>query len=47
MKIWWACRVDPTARYRPLAEFAAAYGLQCEAKFWRKSERAVKENGSA
>jgi hypothetical protein len=29
-----------------LAEFAATYGLACEAEFWRTSERAVKENGT-
>ena len=47
MKIWWACRVDPAERYRRLAEFAARYGLEREAEFWRTSERAVKENRSA
>jgi archaemetzincin len=46
MKIWWACGVDPAERYRRLAEFAARYGLEREAEFWRKSARAVKENGS-
>jgi archaemetzincin len=47
MKIWWACRVDPAERYCRLAEFAATYGLEPEAEFWRMSERAVKENRSA
>ncbi len=46
MKVWWACRVDPADRYRRLAEFAASYGLEREAEFWRNSERAVKESGS-
>jgi archaemetzincin len=47
MKIWWACRVDPAERYARLAESAATYGLEREADFWRTSERAVKERGSA
>ena len=44
MKIWWACRVDAAERYRRLAEFAETYRLEREAEFWRRSERAVKEN---
>ena len=47
LKIWWACRVDPAERSCRLAEFAAINGLEREAEFWRTSERAVKENGSA
>jgi archaemetzincin len=47
MKIWWACRVDPAERYGRLAEVAARNGLEREAEFWRTSERAVQENGSA
>jgi archaemetzincin len=47
MKIWWACRAQPAERYRRLAGCAATYGLEREADFWRKSERAVKENCSA
>jgi archaemetzincin len=47
MKIWWACRIDPAERYCRLAEFAATYGLEAEAEFWRKSERAVREYSSA
>ena len=47
MKIWWACRVDPAERYDRLAEVAAKHALECEAEFWRKSEQAVKEHGSA
>ncbi len=47
MKIWWACRVDPVERYGRLAEAAARYGLEREAEFWRTSQRAVQEDGSA
>src|SRR5262249_2268261 len=46
MKIWWACRVDPTERYCRLAEVAARYGLEREAEFWRTSEWTVQENGA-
>ncbi len=44
MKIWWALRVDPAERYRRLANFATTHGLECEAEFWRTSERAVRES---
>jgi archaemetzincin len=47
MKIWWGCRVDPADRYRRLSGCAAAHELEREAEFWRTSERAVRENGSA
>jgi archaemetzincin len=40
-KVWWACHVDPAARYRRLAEFAATHGLDAEARFWRDSLAAV------
>ena len=35
MKVWWACRLDPLARYDRLASFADAHGLVAEAKGWR------------
>ena len=47
MKIWWSCRVDPATRYSRLAEFAATHGLKREAEFWKLSEQAVEENGTA
>jgi hypothetical protein len=47
MKIRWACRVDRVDRNCRLAEFAEKYRLEREAEYWRTSERAVKENGSA
>ena len=46
IKIWWACSVDPAERYRRLVECAVAHGLEAEAEFWRKSERAVMGCGS-
>lgn len=36
-KVWWACRVEPRARYARLAEFAEQRGLDAEAHFWRAS----------
>jgi archaemetzincin len=47
MKVWWACRLDPAERYGRLAEVAARHGLEREAEFWKRSERAVQEKGSA
>jgi archaemetzincin len=44
MKIWWGCRAVAIERYRRLAELAARYGLEREADFWRRSERAVEED---
>jgi archaemetzincin len=41
MKVWWACRVDPAARYARLAELAEAHGLGDEARFWRRSLAAL------
>lgn len=41
MKVWWACRIEPEARYRTLARFAETHGLDREARLWRASERAV------
>jgi archaemetzincin len=41
MKIWWGCRVDPEGRYERLAAFAAAYGLDREARFWKESLAAL------
>jgi len=37
MKVWWACRTDPEARYTSLVEFAQKHGLDREAKFWKAS----------
>jgi archaemetzincin len=34
-KIWWACAVDPVARYASLVEFAEANDLPREAAEWR------------
>jgi archaemetzincin len=41
MKIWWACGIDPAARYHRLVEFAEMHGLRPEAELWRSSARAV------
>jgi archaemetzincin len=35
MKLWWACGVEPAARYRRLAEFAERHAMRREAEFWR------------
>jgi archaemetzincin len=40
-KVWWSCKVAPAARYRRLAEFAAAHGLDAESRFWRDSLAAL------
>lgn len=42
MKVWWACRLDPAARYARLAEFAAAHGLVEDERHWRASLDAVR-----
>lgn len=42
-KVWWACRADPAARYRSLAEFAEKHQLDQAAELWRKSLAAFKE----
>ena len=41
MKVWWACRVDPAARYDRLSQFADEHGLAPEARFWRASRAAL------
>ena len=41
MKVWWACRVDPAARYARLAEFAEEHGLVDEMRFWHRSLAAL------
>ncbi len=41
MKVWWACRVDPAARYVRLAEFAEEHGLVNEMRFWHRSLAAL------
>jgi archaemetzincin len=46
MKVWWACRVDPAARYARLAEFAEAHGLGGEGRFWRRALTALEGHGS-
>jgi archaemetzincin len=40
-KVWWSCQLKPAKRYRRLAEFAAAHGLDAEARFWQKSLAAI------
>jgi archaemetzincin len=45
MKIWWGFGVEPAERYRQLAEFSEAHGLEQEAAFWRLSEQAVQKQG--
>ncbi len=40
-KVWWSCKLDPAARYRRLARFATAHGLDREARFWQDSLAAV------
>jgi len=46
LKIWWACGIDPAARYDRLAGFAGAHGLDREAQFWKASKQAVSTLGS-
>jgi archaemetzincin len=46
MKIWWACRADPAARYARLDEFAEAHGLADEGRFWRRSLGALEGHGN-
>jgi archaemetzincin len=41
MKVWWACRVDPAARYARLADFAGEHGLVDEMQFWHRSLAAL------
>jgi archaemetzincin len=41
MKVWWACRVDPAARYRRLAALAESHGLKVEARTWSESRAAL------
>jgi archaemetzincin len=36
-KIWWACSVDPAARFAALLEYAEAHGLEREAAYWRRA----------
>ena len=36
MKVWWASRVDPAARYGRLVEFAEEHGLVDEMRFWHR-----------
>jgi archaemetzincin len=36
-KIWWAARTDPIERYRKLAAFCRAHGLEAEQRFYEKS----------
>jgi archaemetzincin len=45
MKVWWACRLDPKARYESLAAFARARGLEPEARFWSDSLKALEGRG--
>jgi hypothetical protein len=42
MKVWWACGIDPAARYARLVEFAQAHELADEARFWRRSLAALR-----
>jgi archaemetzincin len=41
MKVWWASRVDPAARYARLVEFAEEHGLVDEVRFWHRSLAAL------
>jgi archaemetzincin len=36
-KIWWACDVDPGARFAALLEFAETHGLERETAYWRRA----------
>jgi archaemetzincin len=36
-KIWWACGVDPAARFAALLEYAEAHGIEREAAYWRRA----------
>jgi predicted Zn-dependent protease len=41
-KVWWACRLDPLARYETLIDFAREHGLAEEAGFWKAHAAAVR-----
>lgn len=36
-KIWWACHIDPVARYRRLIEFGETNHLDAETRHWRQA----------
>jgi len=42
MKVWWACDLDPAARYRQLAKFAEDHGFEKDGRFWRESLARIK-----
>ena len=43
LKLWWACRLDPAARYTALADFAKANGLAKEEAPWRHRAEVLKK----
>ena len=42
LKLWWACRLDPVARYIALADFAKVRGLAKEEGEWRRRAALLK-----
>jgi archaemetzincin len=43
LKLWWACRLDPAARYTALADFAKTHGLTKEEAEWRRRAVVLKK----
>ena len=43
LKLWWACRLEPAARYTALADFAKARGLTKEETEWRHRAELLKK----
>ncbi|MFO0951967.1 MAG: archaemetzincin [Isosphaeraceae bacterium] len=41
-KVWWCCRADPVGRADRLVKFAVDWGLEDEAREWRRSLEALK-----
>jgi archaemetzincin len=46
MKIWWACQVEPVARYDRLAAFASAHGLDDLARSWSAAGAALRRGAA-
>lgn len=43
LKLWWACRLDPAARYSALADFAKTHSLAKEEAEWRRRAGVLKK----
>ncbi|WP_422928509.1 archaemetzincin [Singulisphaera sp. PoT] len=47
MKVWWACSLDPSARYADLIAFARGHGFEPDARFWRESRARLERTALA